>query len=120
MSNTTSSNTIGNLHEDALLLVAKRFKALSEPTRLRLIAALMNGEKAVSDLVEETGGLQANVSKHLLVLFDAGILSRRKQGLHSYYSIADETVYALCELACGSVKERLAAGLEGFPTPRSA
>ena len=102
-----------------MALVAERFKALAEPTRLRLIAALMDGEKTVSELVEETGGLQANVSKHLGVLLDAGILGRRKQGLHSFYRITDETVYELCELVCGSIRERLNADLENFPPTAS-
>ncbi|QIN85418.1 metalloregulator ArsR/SmtB family transcription factor (plasmid) [Rubrobacter tropicus] len=107
---------IRQLPEGALGLVAEMFKALSEPMRLRLVQALMEGEKTVSELVEETGGLQANVSKHLGVLLDAGVVGRRKQGLHSYYRITDETVYELCDLVCGSVRERLSADLKGFST----
>jgi ArsR family transcriptional regulator len=111
----SKGSEIQTLPEGALRLVAERFKALSEPTRLRLVAALMDGEKTVSELVEETGGLQANVSKHLGVLLEARVVGRRKQGLNSYYRIADPTVYELCDLVCGSVKERLKADLEGFP-----
>src|SRR5215210_5330801 len=102
------------LSEGALEKIAERFKVLSEPTRLRLLYALMDGEKTVSELVRETGGLQANVSKHLGVLLDAGVVGRRKQGLNAYYRIADETVYELCDLVCGSIYDRLAAELDSF------
>ncbi len=102
------------LSEGVFEMIAQRFKALSEPMRLKLVYALMDGEKTVSELVRETGGLQANVSKHLGVLLDAGVVGRRKQGLNAYYRIADETVYELCDLVCGSIYERLAAELDSF------
>lgn len=102
------------LSEGALEMIAERFKVLSEPMRLKLLYALMGGERSVSELVEETGGLQANVSKHLGVLFDAGMVGRRKQGTSAYYRISDDTVYELCDLVCGSIHDRLAADLEGF------
>ena len=108
------------LSEQALEKVAQRFKALSEPMRLRLVYALMDGEKSVSGLVEETGGLQANVSKHLGILVDAGILGRRKEGTSAYYRITDESVFELCDLVCGSIEERLAAELRNFTTASSA
>src|SRR5215207_5512710 len=100
------------LSEAALVKVAERFKALSEPMRLRLVYALMEGEKTVSQLVEETGGLQANVSKHLGMLLDAGVLARRKEGTSAYYRIADKTVFELCDLVCGSIEDRLASELK--------
>ncbi|MBA3492376.1 MAG: helix-turn-helix transcriptional regulator [Rubrobacteraceae bacterium] len=105
------------LSEAALEKVAERFKAFSEPMRLSLVYSLMDGEKTVSELVRETGGSQANVSKHLSVLLDAGILGRRKQGTSSYYRIVDESVFELCELVCGSIQDRLASDLEEFSTP---
>lgn len=104
----------------ALGMVAERFKALSEPMRLRLLYALMDGEKSVSELVRETGSVQANVSKHLSVLLDAGVLSRRKQGTSAYYRIADESIFELCDLVCGSIHDRLAAELDQLDAvPRS-
>ncbi|CAN5883084.1 metalloregulator ArsR/SmtB family transcription factor [soil metagenome] len=96
----------------ALGMVAERFKVLSEPMRLRLLYALTDGEKSVSELVRETGSVQANVSKHLSVLLDAGILGRRKQGTSAYYWIVDESIFELCDLVCGSIHDRLAADLE--------
>jgi DNA-binding transcriptional ArsR family regulator len=104
----------------ALEKVAERFKVLSEPMRLRLIYALMDGEKTVSELVRETGSVQANVSKHLSVLLDAGVLGRRKQGTSAYYRIVDESIFELCELVCGAIHDRLVAELDELDTtPRS-
>ena len=107
------------LSEAALEKVAERFKVLSEPMRLRLLYALMGGEKSVSELVEETGGLQANVSKHLGIMLDAGIVGRRKQGLNSYYQIADKSVFELCDLVCGSVHDHLVSELDRFSATSS-
>lgn len=103
-----------NFSEEAFGRVAERFKILSEPMRLKLIYALMVGEKTVSELVEETGGLQANVSKHLGMLLDEGVVGRRKQGLKAYYRITDSSVYELCDLVCGSIQERLGRELNSF------
>ena len=82
--------------------------------RLRLVYALMDRERTVSELVEETGGSQANVSKHLGVLLEAGLVGRRKQGLNSRYSVADPTVFEVCDLVCGSIQERLRTDLGSF------
>ena len=115
-----SGYTKRKLSGAALEKVSDRFKALSEPMRLRLIYALMDGEKTVSELVRETGGVQANVSKHLSVLLDAGILGRRKQGTSSYYRIVDESIFELCDLVCGSIHDRLVAELDELgASPRS-
>ena len=99
-------------------MLAERFKIFSEPMRLKLIYALMDGEKTVSELMERTGGMQANVSKHLGMLLDAGVVGRRKQGLQAYYRIVDESIYELCETVCGSLEERLAADLDVFSSFR--
>ncbi len=95
------------LSDEALELVARRFAVLAEPMRLRLIQALFDGEKNVNALVEETGGTQANVSRHLQTLTQAHILSRRKEGLQVFYAIADPSIYKLCELVCGSLEKEL-------------
>lgn len=95
------------LSEDALRLIAQRFKALSDPTRLKLIMALRDGPKNVGDLVAVTEKTQANVSRHLQHLADAGILDRSKSGLHVFYSIADPGVFKLCDVVCGSLQEQL-------------
>jgi len=92
--------------EEALALVARRFAVLSEPMRLRLLHALFDGEKPVNSLVDDTGGTQANVSRHLQTLADAGLLARRKEGLQVFYSIADPSIFQLCELVCGSLEKQ--------------
>lgn len=92
---------------DAFLqLVADRFKLLSEPMRLRLIHALIEGEATVSSLVERIGATQANVSRHLQTLAQAGILGRRKEGLHVYYRIEDPSILELCEHVCGGLRRQ--------------
>jgi ArsR family transcriptional regulator len=97
------------LSEDALQLVARRFAVLGEPMRLRILQALMGGERAVSDLVDATAGTQTNVSRHLQTLAAAGLVSRRKDGLQVFYAVADPTVFQLCELVCGGIRQTLAA-----------
>lgn len=95
------------LSDEALLLVASRFSVLAEPMRLRLIQALFEGEKNVTELVAATGGTQANVSRHLQTLTAAHILTRRKEGLQVFYRISDPTIPKLCELVCGSLEKSL-------------
>jgi ArsR family transcriptional regulator len=95
------------LSDEALELVARRFAVLAEPMRLRLVQALFEGERHVTALVEETGGTQANISRHLQTLTQANVLSRRKEGLLVFYRIADQSIYKLCELVCGSLEKQL-------------
>ena len=98
----------------ALELVARRFAVLAEPMRLRLIQALFAGEKCVSALVTETGGTQANISRHLQTLIHAQILSRRKDGLQVFYAIADPSIFGLCELVCGRLEQQCAEQADVF------
>ena len=105
------------LSAEALVLVARRFAVLAEPMRLRLIQALLAGEKNVTELVAATEGTQANISRHLQQLTHAQILARRKAGLQVYYTIADPSIIRLCELVCGSLEQQLARQAAHF-TPR--
>ena len=89
-------------------LIARRFRVIGEPMRIRLLDCLRDDEATVHELTEALGASQQNVSKHLQVLLEAGIVGRRKQGTHAYYSIADEGVLALCEQVCGSLQRQLA------------
>ena len=93
-----------SFNDDALDLVADRFKVLAEPMRLRILNALRGGDLSVTDLVEETGATQANVSKHLGLLHRNRMVARRKEGLNVYYRIADPTIFELCELMCRSLE----------------
>ncbi len=97
------------LHEAAIELVAHRFAVLAEPMRLRLLKALFGGEQNVNALVAALGGTQSNISRHLQTLANAGILGRRKDGLEVYYFIADDSIFGLCELVCGSLEKQLSA-----------
>lgn len=94
------------LPDDLVELVAERFRALGEPTRIKLLDRLREGEATVLELTELIGTTQQNVSKHLGLLQHAGIVARRKQGNFAYYRIVDQTVYALCETVCGSLQQR--------------
>ncbi len=94
---------------DALELIAARFRVLSEASRLKLIIALEDGEKNVSALVAGTGLTQANVSRQLQALTEAGILGRRKDGLNVFYRIADKSIFDMCDHVCGSLQRRLQA-----------
>ena len=80
---------------EALEMVAGRFKALSEPTRLKILGHLFEDEKTVNELVKLTKLGQPNVSKHLSLLFEAGVVGKRREGLHIFYKIADDSVIAL-------------------------
>ena len=87
--------------------IAERFKVLSEPTRIRLLDSLRDGEATVSELQEATGASQQNVSQHLGVLLRAGIVGRRKQGNFSLYSITDPVIFSLCDEVCGGLRREL-------------
>lgn len=80
--------------------IAGFFKVLAEPLRLKLLNALYEGERTVNQLLAVTGANQANVSKHLKVLLDAGLVARRKEGTNAYYMVADPIVFMLCESVC--------------------
>ena len=82
-------------------LVAERFRALGEPARLNIMVALRPRECTVSELVETTGMGTANVSKHLQVLYAAGFVTRRKEGLYVYYGLDGDDVFQLCDTMCG-------------------
>lgn len=83
--------------------IAQLFKAFADPTRLQLLRALQEKTKNVGELVKELDLTQANVSKHLQILFEANVLSREKRGTATYYSIDDEIVYQLCDLVCTKI-----------------
>jgi DNA-binding transcriptional ArsR family regulator len=104
------------LPDELVDLIARRFRVIGEPMRIRLLDRLRNGEATVNELAEGVGASQQNVSKHLGVLADVGIVGRRKDGNHVRYRIADPAVFALCEEVCGSVRrqaQELASAVEG-------
>jgi DNA-binding transcriptional ArsR family regulator len=84
--------------------VARLFAVLSEPSRLVLLQTLHNGPMTVSELVEACGMKQANVSKHLGLLYDHQLVKRERDGISIRYQIADPMIFALCNLVCGKME----------------
>lgn len=97
------------MNERSLEYVAKYFKALAEPTRLKVLNALRDGEKNVGQLTEISGCTQANISKHLSLLSQYDLVKRESRGNCVFYSIADTGIYELCELVCGQIAKRMLA-----------
>lgn len=96
------------LPDDLAELISSRFRILAEPMRIKLLDRLRDGAMPVGRLAEELGTTQQNASKHLGILHQAGIVAREKQGNSSVYSIADPTVFELCEQVCGGLRRQLA------------
>ena len=104
------------LPDDLVELIARRFRVLSEPMRIKLLDRLREGDATVAELQAATGASQQNVSKHLGVLLQSGLVMRRKQGNFARYEIADDSVFELCEQVCGGLRrqlEEIEALLEG-------
>ena len=98
------------LTPEAAELIARRFLALSDPTRLRIVDLLRSREEAsVRELTDALDTSQQNVSKHLATLHAEGFVSRRKQGTSVIYAIADPAVFDLCEQVCGGIEAQLSA-----------
>ena len=96
------------LSEPLVDLIARRFRVLGEPTRIRLLDLLREHDATVTELHEALGASQQNVSKHLGVLLQAGIVTRTKHGTSARYAIADDGVFVLCEHVCGGLRRQLA------------
>ncbi|MBC8126368.1 MAG: winged helix-turn-helix transcriptional regulator [Gloeobacteraceae cyanobacterium ES-bin-144] len=107
MSEKTNNEPTKELSPLALELIASRFRALSEPVRLRLLNLLMQGDHTVGQLVAASGSGQANVSKHLSVLREAGMIGMRKEGPATVCYIADPLVKNLCDMMCSRLREEI-------------
>ena len=88
-------------------LIAQRFRVLGEPMRIWLLDHLREDDATVTELQQALGASQQNVSKHLGILHNAGMVTRTKDGNHTRYSIADEGVFELCEKVCGGMRRQL-------------
>ena len=89
-------------------LIAQRFRVIGEPMRIRLLDALRDGPLTINELADALGASQQNVSKHVGVLAQAGIVARERDGNRVRCSIADETIFELCELVCGGLRQKAA------------
>lgn len=95
------------LPEALVELIAQRFRVIGEPMRIRLLDALRGGPLTINELTEALGATQQNVSKHVGVLAQAGIVGRERDGNRVRCYIADETVFELCELVCGGLRQQV-------------
>ena len=96
-----------NMPDEMLEAVSNRFKLLSEPMRLKILRTLCEGERTVQEIVRETGASQANISKHLALMHDNGVVNRKKDGLKCYYRISDDSIVYAGFLISKSVIENL-------------
>jgi DNA-binding transcriptional ArsR family regulator len=113
------ANATTPLPEPLIELIAQRFRVIGEPMRIRLLDHLRGGSATVSELRQALATSQQNVSKHLGVLHQAGIVRREKRGNHAVYSIADQSVFDLCEQVCGGLRRRIAE-LDGVLVQQAA
>jgi DNA-binding transcriptional ArsR family regulator len=95
------------LPEPLVDLIAQRFRILGEPMRIRLLDALRDGPMTINELTVALAATQQNVSKHVGVLAQAGIVGREKDGTRVRCFIADDSVFALCELVCGGLRQQV-------------
>ncbi|WP_404299183.1 ArsR/SmtB family transcription factor [Alicycliphilus denitrificans] len=95
------------LPPEALEQVAAYFQVLAEPTRLRILNLLRQGEHNVGELAQACGYTAANISRHLSLMTKQGIVARESRGTSVYYRLTDESVDALCDLVCGNIARRL-------------
>jgi DNA-binding transcriptional ArsR family regulator len=92
---------------EGLALIAERFRALGDCSRLRLMVELAAGELSVSELIQSTGLTQANASRHLQTLAAAGLLRRRKEGACVFYQVAEPSIYEFCSVMCQGLSRHL-------------
>lgn len=110
----TSDCPLTDISPEVLSNIAEFFKILSEVSRLQIVCSLKQGEKNVSEIIKSTELGQANVSKHLKILSQAGLVARRQQGVNVYYRIANPVVFSLCDLACDVLTVHLEQQSQSF------
>ena len=96
----------------------RTLSCVSEPARLHLMNALREQERTVGELVDLTALGTANVSKHLQILYAAGFVTRRKEGLFVYYRLAGAHVFRLCDLMCEQIEAEVYQRQDVFALPR--
>jgi DNA-binding transcriptional ArsR family regulator len=93
---------------------AELFGLLSTPVRLKIISAVCNGERNVSELLEQIDTTQPNMSQHLATLYRAGVLGKRREGTQIFYRLQSERVATLCRAVCTQVAMEIDAN-ENIP-----
>ena len=89
--------------DEVFEMAAELFRVMSAPMRLKIISRLCNGEKNVSELLEEIDTTQPNMSQHLNTLYQAGVLGKRRDGVQIYYRIINDRVVTLCRAVCTQI-----------------
>ncbi len=92
--------------------IAQRFRIMGEPSRLRILEELLNGDRSVGALVSALALSQSNTSRHLQALFDAGLVARRREASEVIYCIGDPIVEQLCQIMCASELNRVETTLK--------
>lgn len=92
-----------NCEDQVFESVAELFSVLSTPIRLKIISAVCQGEKNVSELLAEIDTTQPNMSQHLSTLYRCGVLAKRREGTQMYYRLQSERVATLCRAVCTQV-----------------
>lgn len=87
--------------------VSSYFSVMAEPTRLKILHAICQQEKPVNTIVEEVGATQTNVSRHLSLMYRAGVVSRRKEGNQVFYRITDPAMMEICRTVCTQIASQL-------------
>jgi DNA-binding transcriptional ArsR family regulator len=90
--------------------VARYFSVLSEPTRLKILHTICDEEHSVSAIVKASGATQTNVSRHLAMMLQVGVVSRRRQGTSVFYKVIDPEFAAMCRAVCVRIASRIEAG----------
>ena len=108
MTDMTATSLPHPLPDELVELIARRFRVIGEPMRIKLLDQLRSARPPCWRSPPRSGASQQNVSKHLGVLHDAGIVARRKEGTQVYYRVVDAGVFELCETVCGSVQRQVA------------
>jgi len=94
--------------------IARRFRAMSDPMRLRILFYIGSEELSVGEIVERTGGSQSNISKHLSTLLAHGLVQRRREGTSAFYSVTDTAIFDMCDQVCGGIDRDLATRRKAF------
>lgn len=95
---------------DVFEAVARYFSLLAEPTRLKILHTICHDERSVSSIVAATGATQTNVSRHLSLMHQAGVVSRRRDGSTVFYKVLDPEFAEICRNVCVRIAGRIEAG----------
>lgn len=89
--------------DEVFEMAAEIFRVMSAPMRLKIISSLCNGEKNVTQLLEEIDTTQPNMSQHLNTLYQSGVIGRRREGVQIFYRIINDRVVTLCRAVCTQI-----------------